>query len=339
MTDSENDADRNKGNAAGSGDTANNVVWCNADLPEPARERLREGVAAAGCQLHLVSASAEGLNEADVAFGQPDPNAVLTSARLRWVHLTSAGYTRYDRDDLRDALQARGATLTNSSHVYDEPCAQHALAMMLAFARQLPQCLEEQRGDRAWRTAPRRKASFLLNGQTTLFLGYGAIGRRLAQLLAPFRMRLIAVRRSPTGAEAEQGVEAVTEAELDRMLPQADHVVNLLPESPSTQGYMTPARFDRMKPGALFYNIGRGATVDQKALLAALESGQVGAAYLDVTSPEPLPADHPLWSEPNCFITPHSAGGHAGETLRLVEHFLSNLNAFREGRPLHDRVF
>jgi phosphoglycerate dehydrogenase-like enzyme len=314
------------------------IVWSNAGFTEQAQERLREGVTAAGCQLQLADEHPDGLAGAEVAFGQPDPDVILSSKRLRWVHLTSAGYTRYDRDDLRDALPARGATLTNSSHVYDEPCAQHALAMMLSLARQLPQCHDDQRDGHAWRTAPRREAAFLLNGQTTLFLGYGAIGRRLAQLLSPFGMRLIAVRRKPTGTEADEGVEAMTEAELERVLPLADHVVNILPESPSTQGYMDAARFDRMKPGAIFYNIGRGATVDQEALFAALESGRLGYAYLDVTSPEPLPADHPLWSAPNCFITPHSAGGHGGEELRLVEHFLSNLNAFQEGRPLQDKV-
>jgi phosphoglycerate dehydrogenase-like enzyme len=210
--------------------------------------------------------------------------------------------------------------------------------MLLAFARQLPPCLQDQLGDRGWRTGERRGASFLLGGQTAVLLGYGAIGRRLAQLLAPFGMRLIAVRRTPTGAEGDEGVEAVTEVALDRVLPLADHVINLLPESPSTRGYMDASRFALLKPGAFFFNIGRGATVDQDALIAALRSGRVGAAYLDVVSPEPLPPDHALWSAPNCYITPHSAGGHAGEELRLVEHFLSNLHAFAEGRPLVDRL-
>jgi phosphoglycerate dehydrogenase-like enzyme len=93
-----------------------------------------------------------------------------------------------------------------------------------------------------------------------------------------------------------------------------------------------------MAAGARVYNIGRGTTVDQDALLAALSSGRVASAYLDVTDPEPLPPDHPLWTAPNCFITPHSAGGHAGEDERLVRHFLRNLAAFEQGEPLADRV-
>jgi phosphoglycerate dehydrogenase-like enzyme len=290
----------------------------------------------AGHRLVLSGEAPGGLAEADVAFGQPDPETIIASARLRWAHLTSAGYTRYDRDDLRDALRARGAALTNSSHVYDEPCAQHAAAMMLSFARQLPQALDMQRTDRGWRSGPLRARSFLLDrGQTVLLLGFGAIGQRLAQLLAPYGMRLIAVRRSPQGGE---GVEIIGEAELDRVLPQADHVVNLLPESPSTVGYVSAERLAKMKPGAYFYNIGRGATVDQAALIASLEQEKLAAAYLDVTTPEPLPPDDPLWTAPNCFMTPHSAGGHIGEQRRLVEHFVTNLRAFEQGADLRDRV-
>ncbi|HMB29898.1 MAG TPA: NAD(P)-dependent oxidoreductase, partial [Blastocatellia bacterium] len=92
------------------------------------------------------------------------------------------------------------------------------------------------------------------------------------------------------------------------------------------------------KPGAIFYNIGRGSTVDQEALLAALERGSLAGAYLDVTTPEPLPPDHPLWSAPSCFITPHSAGGQMREQHDLVEHFLENLRRFAGGRELLDRI-
>ena len=93
-----------------------------------------------------------------------------------------------------------------------------------------------------------------------------------------------------------------------------------------------------MSKGAIFYNVGRGTTVDQEALLDALQSGALGAAYLDVCTPEPLPPDHPLWSAPNCHVTPHSAGGHAGESERLIRHFTENLRRFAEGAALVDRV-
>jgi phosphoglycerate dehydrogenase-like enzyme len=101
---------------------------------------------------------------------------------------------------------------------------------------------------------------------------------------------------------------------------------------------MNAPRFAAMKRGAIFYNVGRGGTVDQDALLAALEREQLGAAYLDVTVPEPLPHDHPLWSAPRCYITPHTAGGHSDEHERFVQHFLDNLKRFTAGEALMDRV-
>ena len=122
------------------------------------------------------------------------------------------------------------------------------------------------------------------------------------------------------------------------MLAAADHVIDVLPETTETQGFFDARRFCRMKRGAMFYNIGRGATVDQIALQAALESNHLAAAYLDVTSPEPLPPAHPLWRVANCFITPHIGGVHAAQYERLAAHFLDNLRRFEAGEALVGRV-
>jgi phosphoglycerate dehydrogenase-like enzyme len=314
------------------------TIWTNVSFPEAAMQHLHDGVA----EHKLVLArdlntqdALHALREADVAFGQPDAQTLITFSRLRWAHITSAGYTPYDRDDLREALKSRDAVLTNSSHVYDEPCAQHALAMMLADARQLLPAHEAQRTQHDWNTGGLRAESYLLNGQTVLMLGFGAIAQRLAQLLAPFEPRIVAVRRQPRGDEE---IEVVAEDQLERLLAEADHVVNILPANDSTHDYMSASRFAAMKTGARFYNIGRGSTVDQDALLRVLESGALALAYLDVTDPEPLPSDHPLWTAPSCYITPHTAGGHKGEFERLVQHFLSNLRLFEQGGPLRGRV-
>ncbi|HEX8237166.1 MAG TPA: D-2-hydroxyacid dehydrogenase [Abditibacteriaceae bacterium] len=313
-------------------------IWTNVSFPEPAMQLLRDG--ASGHKLIFArdlstQDALAALREADVAFGQPDAATVMASARLRWAHITSAGYTPYDRDDLKAALRSRGAIVTNSSHVYDEPCAQHALAMMLADARQLLPAHEAQRTQRDWNSGGLRAGSYLLNGQTVLMLGYGAIAQRLAQLLAPFGARIVAVRRHPRGDEE---IEIVAENGLESVLAQADHVVNILPDNASTRGYMNAQRLGLMKSGARFYNIGRGTTVDQDALVRVLESGALALAYLDVTDPEPLPREHPLWTAPNCTITPHTAGGHKGEFERLVQHFLDNLRLFEQGQPLRGQV-
>jgi phosphoglycerate dehydrogenase-like enzyme len=319
------------------------TIWCNAHYPAPVMDALRRGIGPhrlvqpdVRSASNLVPASADPLlAQADIAFGQPDPQQVLAVPSLRWAQLTTAGYTRYDTESFRAAMKARGSILTNSSSVYDEPCAEHILAMMLAVSRQLPQCWADQATTRAWRSAEHRRRCHLLENQTALLLGFGAIARRLVELLAPFKMNLLAVRRTVTGIEP---IRTFPFSQLSELVPAADHVLNLLPANASTEGLFDAGLIARMKPTAAFYNIGRGTTVDQPALQRALEANAIAGAYLDVTNPEPLPPDHPLWRLPNCWITPHIAGGRADEFERIVRHFLENLRRFETGKALVDRV-
>jgi phosphoglycerate dehydrogenase-like enzyme len=318
------------------------TVFCDTTFPPDATARLRDGLrahrlltAAAPHTSNLEpSAGDPAIAQADVVFGQPDVQSALRAPRLRWIHLTSASYTRFDNDAFRAAARDKGLALSTSSTVYAQPCAEHALAMMLATARQLPECFADQ-PVRAWHAAERRQRSFSLRGQTVVLLGYGAIARHLVELFAPFEMRIIALRRSPSGDEP---VEIVTETELPDALAQADHVVNVLPETTQTIAFVNAQRLAAMPRHAYLYNVGRGTTVDQDALVAALHQGAIAGTYLDVTDPEPLPPDHPLWSAPHCHLTPHAAGGRNTEFLALVEHFLDNLKRFEGGAPLVDRV-
>lgn len=276
------------------------------------------------------------LTSVDVAFGQPDPQALMESARLRWVQISSSGITRYDTPQFRAAMASRGVRVSNSAAVYAEPCAVHALSFMLAQARKLPLGLHTRTagGTETWHAL--RAASGTLRGESVLIVGYGAIGCRLVELLRPFDVAIQTYRRRARG---DEGVPVVTGGDgLAAALAWADHVVNILPESAETRRFFGSSRFAAMKPGAAFYNIGRGATVDQEALLEVLRLGRLGAAWLDVTEPEPLPDSHPLWSEPNCFITPHVAGGHTGEVKTLIRHFLRNLERLVLGETLLDRV-
>lgn len=318
------------------------TIWSNASFPDHVTAELEERArphrlifdSNLGSNLSAGGADPR-LAEADIAFGQPDPDQVVELSNLKWVHITSAGYTRYDRDDLRAALRARGAAFTNSSSVFDEPCAQHLLAFMLAEARQIPQSYKAQLEGNRWAYDDLRGQTRLLSDQKVLILSFGAIARRLVELLAPFRLQVSAVRQTVRGDEP---IPTYPITELEARLADADHVVNILPASPSTDRLMDASKFNAMKRGARFYNMGRGTTVDQPALIEALESGQVGCAYLDVTDPEPLPSDHPLWNAPNCYITPHIGGGFATEHERTVEHFLTNLRRFENGETLTDRI-
>ena len=278
-----------------------------------------------------------GLADADIAYGQPDPVDVMNHDRIRWVALSTAGYTRYEREDFQRIMAGRGTVVTNASSVFADPCAQHVIAGMLALARNLPSQLRNQDGPREWRYLEDRFTASVLTGQTVVFLGFGAIGRRLARLLEPWGLRMIAFRRR---AEGDAVVEVITEEQsLDRALGEADHVINLLPDSPATRGVVNASRIARFKRGARFHNIGRGTTVDQQCLIQALESGHLGGAYLDVMDPEPLPPEHPLWRAPRCFITCHVGGGTADQDDRLVRHFLANLDRWEAGQPMEDRIF
>ncbi|MBI4625335.1 MAG: D-2-hydroxyacid dehydrogenase [Verrucomicrobia bacterium] len=319
------------------------TIWCNAKFSAAEMRLLVDGtrghklVISEHASASVLAAGGQDplLPHADVAFGQPDAGQCLACGQLRWVEVTTAGYTRYDTPEFREAFLARGAAFSNVSEVFADPCAQHVLAMMLALGRRLLPSHRNQLTDRSWHYAERRYDCRLLTGQTVLMLGFGAIGRRLAQLLAPFGMTLIAVRRQ---TRSERGVRIIPEEKVSSTLAEADHVVNVLPDNASTRNYVNARRLSCCKPGARFYNVGRGTTVDERALLEALRSGRIGEAYLDVFETEPLPPEHALWAEPHCHITPHTGGGRHDQDEAIVRHFVRNLGAFTRGEPMVDRV-
>ena len=271
----------------------------------------------------------------EVAFGQPALDAIRSAPNLRWIHISSSGITRYDTPEFRRWLVERGIQMTNSAQVYADACADHALSFLLGQSRNLPRslALRTPNGSTAWHEL--RGSCVPLRGQNLLILGFGTIGRRLVELLRPYEMEVRAYRRQPRG---DEGIPTVDPIQLRSALGKADHVVNILPDSAETRQFCNRAVFAAMKPGAAFYNIGRGTTVDQEALAASLKTGQVGAAWLDVTDPEPLPESHPLWKESQCFITPHVAGGHQNEQGTLIGHFLGNFHRFVRGESMLDRV-
>ncbi len=298
----------------------------------PSRVILPEKIAAS-----VLSAVAPdpAFGEAEIAFGQPSLDGIYASEKLKWIHLSTAGFTRYDTPEFRAYAKERGLIVTNSSGVYAEACAEHVFAFMLAQSRQLPVSLKTRVPNGAPEWMELRASYGLLRHQEVLILGYGGIAKRLVRMLKGFEMNITAMRRTPRG---DEGVNVVTLENLPEAMAKADHVINILPDNAESVGFFNAGRFAEMKPGAAFYNIGRGTTVDQAALYDALKSGHVGAAWLDVTEPEPLPDDHPLWTLKNCYITPHTAGGHQNESLTLVRHFLANFQRFIAGENLEDRV-
>lgn len=311
------------------------ITFAEHALPEEARQRLVEGLAGHTVAWapsgtgwsNLTPAEAPHTHDVDVIFGQPAV-ADLDATRARWVQLTSAGYGRYDLE----RLAARGIALTTSSSVYAGPVAESALGMVLGAVRRLGHA-QAAMADRAWDSAHHRHRAGRLTGATVVVLGMGAIAEAFLTLLAPFGCDVRVVRHRVRGDEA-----VATFAAGDRLLAAAgaDVLVNLLPGTPATEGFVDAALLAALAPHAVVVNVGRGTTLDVGALRAALASGHLAGAWLDVTDPEPLPPDHPLWATPGVFVAPHIAGGQRGEHRSLVEHFLGNLARFEGGEALHD---
>lgn len=266
-----------------------------------------------------------------VVGGRISDEALARADALAWQHVTWAGVEGI----LTEGLVDRGIVLTNSRGVSAANIAEHVLAMMLALGRAIPFFVRQQE-KREWRGWYERPAFYELTGQTVVLLGTGAIGHATAVRLRPFGCRIIGVRRRP---EAVAGFdEVVGFDDLPRILPEADHVVSSLPMTPHTAGILSADLIRAMKPGAFFFNVGRGGTVDQDALIAALANGHLGGAGLDVTDPEPLPNDSPLWEMPNVLITAHTSGAspQVGERVKAI--LLENIRRYQAGEDLFNVV-
>jgi phosphoglycerate dehydrogenase-like enzyme len=271
--------------------------------------------------------------EAEVIYsGHHEFNEEVFKAapRLRWVQVSSAGVERY----LFPAFLESDVTLTSSAGVFNVPIAETILAMMFAFARGLNVYRDHQR-EKVWRHAPSMGE---LHGKTLGIVGLGEIGLELARMVRSLDMRVIGIKRSVPDALPE-GVEWVREMDaLPDLAREADHLADTLPNTPTTRGILGREVFAAMKPTAYVYNIGRGITIDQEALIDALRDGEIAGAGLDVTTPEPLPPDSPLWEMENVILTPHVSGSSSRTRQRGLDFFLANLRRYRNGEPLRSEV-
>ncbi len=261
------------------------------------------------------------------------PEFIAAAPNLVWVQAMSAGVDRY----LGNAalMQRESLVLTNMQGVHGPAIADHALGMLLTLTRDLRHYAKEQDAGR-W-TPDGTGAATALAGRTMLVVGLGGIGTEIAQRAAGFGMRVIATRRSDTPGPAY--VEKVGRNEdLMSMLPEADVVAIAVPLTPETTGLFDADAFAAMKPGAILINIARGKVVDTEAMLAALRSGRLAGACLDVTEPEPLPAGHALWSMPTVLITPHVASDAELTNERSWALLRENLRRFAAGEPLYNVV-
>lgn len=274
------------------------------------------------------------VDAADVVFGNVPAEMLDAAPNLKWVHLSSAGTDGYMH------LLDRGVVLTNATGAYNDSIAEFMLAFTSALCIGMQGYVRNQQ-EHVWKRLGWAKT---ILGSTVVVLGCGNIGTAYAQRMHALGAYVIGVRRN--AAKCPEGVdEMVTMEQADEVLPRADIVAMIMPNTPETVNFMDARRIALLKDGALLVNCGRGNALDPDALYDALVSGKLDGAAIDVAYTEPLPVDDKLWSAPNLLITPHVAGGwrpggdsspHMAQTV--VKVFLKNVEAYAKDAPLPNAV-
>ena len=275
------------------------------------------------------TATPEQLAAATIIFGWPKEEDMRQAVNLKWFQSMWAGTEEYN------GFLPEGIVFTSSSGSNSRSVAEHMLTGLMAVCRRLTTYMDSQRSH-LWKDEGPIKT---ILGGTVLVLGAGNVGSTFAGLCQGLGAKTIGVKRTVTGP-IEGFDEVRTMDELDTLLPQADVVALTLPHSPQTAGLMNADRIARMKDDAILISAGRGSVLDQDALVKAMKAGKLWGAALDVTDPEPLPADHPLWDVPNLLLTPHVAGGMRLEITRrkCVEMAQENLRRYLAGEKLANVV-
>ena len=275
---------------------------------------------------------AEALLGADLYCGHAkvpvDWHAVVRQRRLRWIQSSAAGMDHCLTPPVIDS----DIVLTSASGVLSDQVAEHTIALITAWHRSLPVFFHAQRNREFIRRATRD-----FTQSTVGIVGLGAVGRRLVELLRPFRTRILATDQFPI--DPPERVDALWPPDrLNDLLSQSDVVVLAAPLNDTTFAMIDAAALHHMKPETLLVNAARGSLVVTKALIEALDSGHLAGAALDVTAPEPLPPEHPLWDIPGVIITPHVAGQARWRIDRMTRLFCENLRRWQSGEPLINRL-
>ncbi|WP_024803291.1 D-isomer specific 2-hydroxyacid dehydrogenase family protein [Nocardia sp. BMG51109] len=251
---------------------------------------------------------------------------------VEWVQLFSAGV----EDWFASEVFARNpdVVFTSAAGAFSRSVAEHALMLLLAGVRYLPEHLRA----RDWRQTEFFPHVGTLRGATVTIAGAGGIGRELITLLHPLGPRIIAVNRSGTPVSAPGVVKTVPAHRISEIWPETDHVVVAAPATPDTRHLIGKSELAQLKPTSWVINIARGSLIDTDALVQALRDGTLGGAGLDVTDPEPLPDGHPLWNLPNAIITPHDSNPPHLRTTAFADHVRENVARFVSGHDLVARV-
>lgn len=275
--------------------------------------------------------------EADVVVvsGMWRNDLIPHAGKLKFIQSISSGMDQYSREQ----LAAKGVRLASAAGVNARAVAEHALALMLAIMRRLPEARDNQHA-KVWRNmlGDLTQREDELGGKTVLIVGMGRIGSHLAKLCKAFDMKVVGIRRDPAqGANGADSIHGM--AELVKLVPQADFVVLTCALTPETTGLMSAAAFAAMKRSAVFVNVARGKVADEAALISTMQDGRIWAAGIDVTAEEPLPQASPLWTLPGVFVTPHTAGETRAYEDNVIDILLENLaRLWRGEKALRNQV-
>ena len=299
-------------------------------MPEYLMEKIRTD----GYDIqHIENPTDAELAAAEVIVGFPPVPRLSSATNLKWLQIPWSGADGYaDHPDFPAHV-----TLTNATGAFGRPIAEYAFGAVFTLMRRFHQYRDCQK-EAKWQ---RQGDEMSPTGKNVLILGAGDIGTNAARLFKMMDCHITGVRR--VVRDVPQEFDAmITLEQVDDLLPKADIVICCMPHTPLTQGFFTKARFEKMKSTAIFVNVGRGTLVDHEALAEVLNAGKIYGAALDVTFPEPLPEDHPLWKCRNILITPHVSGqtfaGLKGKEDFFFRMCRENLEAYRDGKPLKNLV-
>ncbi|MFQ6327394.1 D-isomer specific 2-hydroxyacid dehydrogenase family protein [Nocardia sp. CWNU-33] len=292
----------------------------------PAPTLLQKAVVEGGATLTEL-AQARGL----IWVGGPGEFPDELPERIEWVQLPAAGI----EDWFTAGIFARHPDIrfTSAAGAFAASVAEHALMLLLAGVRYLPEHLHAA----SWRQQDFFPHVGTLRGKTVTIVGAGGIGRALIPMLVPLGAHIIAVNRSGrpvTGPGIPDTIETIAAGQLGKVWSRTDHVVIAAPATPATERLVGAEELARLKPSSWVINVARGSLIDTDALVAALASGAIAGAGLDVTDPEPLPDGHPLWVLPNAIVTPHDSNPPQLRLAAFADHVAANVARFVEGRDL-----
>jgi len=284
----------------------------------PLKKEYIEKILSSGTNVEIT----ENIEEAEIFFGWGLSKDEFKKAKnLKWIQLTSAGVDHMLYDDIINSE----VILTSASGVHPKPIAEHVFGLILSWTRRIDVAIKGKI-EKRWNKDEIEWCDEL-TGKTMGIIGYGNIGQEIGRIAKCFDMKVIGLKKKKENVKI-QPYELLTFQDLDKLLKDSDIIVTVLPHTKETENFISEEEFKKMKHNVIFVNVGRGRTVDEKALIKALKEGKIQCALLDVFYDEPLPDDSPLWDMENVIITPHIAGMTPYYDERVVEIFLKNLKEY-----------